>query len=83
MLALKAGFEMSEDCPGNGTNILFFRRDVPVEDWHIYPGVYANLKTYFATYTNRRYFFSAKPYARWVHRMRKLGGDMINVKAAS
>lgn len=83
MLALKSGFEMSEDYPGDSTNILFFRRDVPVEDWQIYPDVYTKLKTYFATYTNRRYFFSAKPYARWVHRMRKLGGDMIKVKVAS
>ena len=80
MLALKAGFEMSEDHPGDGTNILFLRRDVPVKNWQIYPDAYTNLKAYFETYTNKRYFFSSKPYQRWVRRMRKLGGDMIKAR---
>ena len=83
MLALKAGFEMSEDHPGDGTNILFLRRDVPVKNWQIYPDAYTNLKTYFATYTNKRYFFSSKPYKRWARRMRKLGGDMIKARTES
>lgn len=82
MLALRSGFEVSETHPGRGTNILFPRRDEPVDDWRVYPDSYARMRDYFSTYTNARYFLSAKPYGRWVKRMRKLGGDMVKARAA-
>lgn len=75
MMALRAGFTQSEATPEISTALIFDKAE-PTEDWQLFPDHYAEMRKFFDTYTNRRYFISATPYIRWVQRMTRLGGDM-------
>jgi 2-polyprenyl-3-methyl-5-hydroxy-6-metoxy-1,4-benzoquinol methylase len=76
MLARRAGFIQSEETPERSTALIFNKAE-PTEEWQLFPDHYAEMRDFFDTYTNRRYFLSPTPYFRWVHRMKRLGGDMI------
>jgi 2-polyprenyl-3-methyl-5-hydroxy-6-metoxy-1,4-benzoquinol methylase len=82
MLALKTGYRVETDKVSGGTDLLLIRTDQPAEKWQVHADSYSMMRDFFAIYTNRRYFFSTKPYTRWVSRMRRLGGDMIRAKGA-
>ncbi len=76
MLARRAGFVQSEATPEHSTALIFDKAE-PTEDWQLFPGHYKEMRAFFDTYTNRRYFLTPTPYFRWVQRMTRLGGDMI------
>ncbi len=77
MMALKAGFEVSDKLPGHSTTIVFRRTETPSVDWFRFPGNYMNMARFFKENTNVKYFLSRKPYIRWVRRMSHLGGDIL------
>ncbi len=78
MMALKAGFEVSDKFQGNSTKIVFRKKTgAPPVEWLCFPDNYPKMTQFFRENTNLRYFLSPKPYARWIKRMRRLSGDIL------
>lgn len=77
MMGLKAGFEVSELIPGQSTTLVFRKAAAAPAAWFRYPDNHTKMARYFEDYTNLKYFLSARPYSRWVRRMNRLGGEML------
>ncbi len=74
MMAARAGLELVGPQDERSTGLVFRLAAEDPAATRLYPDNYARMSRFFATYTNRRHFLSAKPYRRWVRRMKRLGG---------
>jgi 2-polyprenyl-3-methyl-5-hydroxy-6-metoxy-1,4-benzoquinol methylase len=77
MMAKKTGFEATTILAPQSTNVILQKQDKPQSNWFIANNHAAQMRNYFNTYTNRRYFLSPQPYMRWIVRMSRLFNIML------